>query len=179
MLWKKQEDTESTSWAVLPGTSGACWMLMVVSLGGRKLKPRPSPMLLGHHVLHWWAMKKYKRGQMSAMTANLLSFESWRKRHQFLQKHCHSLNFESWKKGLETVEVLKISRSMQIQTTIPLIPFAQSSQQLFVGQQKQIDWQVTLSWQCDLKLRNLRNDAFSFFEIEAGIPKTIPFALCL
>ena len=51
--FEKQEDTESTSWAVLPGTSGACWMLMVVSLGGRKLKPRPSLMLLGHHVPHW------------------------------------------------------------------------------------------------------------------------------
>ena len=116
-LKKKQEDTESTSSAVIPGTSGACWMLMVVSLGGRKPKPRPSPMLLGHHVLHWWAMKKYKRGQMSAMTAEIC----W-KRHQFLQEFRHSLNFakefrhpciHDLQKVLETLEVLKIARSMQ------------------------------------------------------------------
>ena len=39
--------------AVISGTSGVCWTQMVVSLGGRKPKPRPLPMLLGHHVLHW------------------------------------------------------------------------------------------------------------------------------
>ena len=64
-----------TSSAVIPGISGACWTRMVASLGGRKLKPQPSPILLGHHVLHWCAMKKCKRGQMGAMTVNLLSFE--------------------------------------------------------------------------------------------------------
>ena len=121
LIWshalKKQEDTESTLWAVISGTSGVCWTQMVVSLGGRKLKPRPSLMLLGHHVLHWWAMKKYKRGQMSAMTANLLSLVIWWKRHQFLQQLRHSLDFESWKKGLETLEALKGARSMQIQKT--------------------------------------------------------------
>ena len=97
MLWKTRIWKVPHS-AVIPGISGVCWTRMVVSLGGRKLKPWPSPMLLGHHVLHWWAMKKYKRGQMSAMTANLLSFEMWWKRHQFLQRLRHSLNFEPSKK---------------------------------------------------------------------------------
>ena len=66
---------ESTLSAVIPGTSRACWRRMVVSLGGRKLKLWPSLMLLEHHVLHWWAMKKYKRGQMSTLTADWSHFE--------------------------------------------------------------------------------------------------------
>ena len=35
----KNPDMESTSSAVIPGISGVCWTRMVVSLGGRKLKP--------------------------------------------------------------------------------------------------------------------------------------------
>ena len=100
--------------AVIPGTSGACWMLMVVSLGGRKPKPRPLPMLLGHYVLHWWAMKKYKRGQMSAMTANLLRLIIWWKRHQFLSGISSLLVilvFIPSKKYWKLWKALKVARS--------------------------------------------------------------------
>ena len=108
MLWK----TRIWKVPVIPGTSGVCWTRMVVSLGGRKLKLWPSLMLPGHHVLHWWAMKKYKRGQMGAMTANLLSFEIWWNLHQFL--------------------------SMQIQTKIPQISLARSLQQLWDSKSKEL-----------------------------------------
>ena len=62
-------------------------------------------------------MKKYKRGQMGAMTANLfLNFdENVTRCHQFLQRLRHSLDSKCWKKVLETLQVLKIAGSMQIQ----------------------------------------------------------------